>query len=289
MTLDLIIPSISAHHARWEECVGSWGYLPLFAGYGKDGVLPAMQHGYMISVADILAYVHDDVICREPEWRERVLHEFEDPTVGVVGFGGALVLGRDSLYREPYHITQLARDGYASNVDDAEIHGERFVGSRDVAVLDGFSLIVRRTLLDRLGGFPVAAYPPHHVYDMWLCASAHRLGARVRLLGVRCHHLGGRTATTRAYQEWASSTSWGGDSEMHRRGHRLFYDEFRGLLPIRIPRGTHESSFPPHNCLLSGEEPGVLPSVGPQGETDRVDDAGLRRSEDADRVRGEGQ
>ena len=37
---------------------------------------------------DILCYLHDDVVCREPGWDKRVLAQFNDLKVGVVGFGG---------------------------------------------------------------------------------------------------------------------------------------------------------------------------------------------------------
>src|SRR5215510_5984385 len=114
--------------------------------------------------SDVLAYIHDDVIVRERGWDERVLREFEDREVGLVGFGGAKQHGSDDLYKTPYQLTQLARYGYLSNVDDAESHGGRFTESTDSAVLDGFSLIARRDLLDRCGGWPIRRYPPMHLY-----------------------------------------------------------------------------------------------------------------------------
>lgn len=119
-------------------------------------------------------------------------------------------------------------------MDDAEHHGERFVGARDVALLDGFSLIVRREILDRAGGFPVDRYPDHHVYDQWTCLMAHRLGYRVRLVGVKCHHRGGLTSVSPEYQAWAAKTKWGSDAEMHTEGHKLIYEDFRGILPVRV-------------------------------------------------------
>lgn len=180
---------------------------------------------------DILAYIHDDVSVYEIGWDGRVMKEFWDPEVGVVGFGGAAIHGSTALYKTAYQISQLGRGLYASNVNDAEVHGARFEGVRDVAVLDGFSLIVRRSLLDRCGGWPVDRYPPHHVYDYWMCAMAHRHGFRVRLVGVRCHHHGGGTAVSREYQEWAAKTKWGSDAEMHRQGHKLFYEDFGDVMP----------------------------------------------------------
>src|SRR5258707_45591 len=75
--------------------------------------------------------------------------EFDDPKVGVCGFGGAFQLGENDVYRVPYKLEHLARVHYMSNQTDAETHGERFTGECNVATLDGFALIVRRELLDR--------------------------------------------------------------------------------------------------------------------------------------------
>jgi len=199
----------------------------------NKGVIQSYQLGYEKSSADILAFIHDDVTIDESDWQERVVKEFEDESVGVVGFGGAKNHGVDNIYKIPYDYKQLARADYMSNTDDAENHGTRFAGSCEVAVLDGFCLIVRRELLDSAGGWPVDRYPPHHNYDYWICCKAHQLGYKVRLVGVRCMHHGGLTATTGEYLKWCRSTKWGSDEEMHKQGHRLIYDDFRDVLPWR--------------------------------------------------------
>lgn len=237
--------------ATWsgdDTCYKSWHAtaankaIPSYVVWRQMGVLPSYQAGYEYfkgTGVEVVAFFHDDLELKEQGWDEKVLKEFEDPSVGVVGFGGALRLGSDDIYKVRYHYTQLIRDGYGSNVDDAEVHGERFTGERDVAVLDGFCLIVRRALLDRVGGWP-SHYAPHHCYDTWVCLMAHRLHYRVRLVGVRCHHHGGRTATRPEWNEWCATTKWGSDAGMHAFNHRLLYDEFRGVLPVRVARvGSH--------------------------------------------------
>lgn len=193
------------------------------------GVVGSYDWLYRNTDAELLAYLHDDVICSEPGWDDRVLREFEDPSVGVVGFGGGRNHGTDELYKRPYRIQQLVRSDYLSNTDDAEVHGSRFSGAADVAVLDGFALIVRRSLLDRAGGWPVN-HIRFHNYDLWLCAMAHRLGFRVRVLGARCHHRGGQTSTTVDYQEWAKKQNMT-DAEDHAKAHEWFYEEFRDVMP----------------------------------------------------------
>src|SRR5262249_38051368 len=92
------------------------------------GVVGSYDKGYRESTADLLAYTHDDTVIYEPGWDERVIREFEDSSVGVVGFGGAIAHGSEELYKSPYDYHQLGRAGYLSNVNDAEVHGQRFDG-----------------------------------------------------------------------------------------------------------------------------------------------------------------
>lgn len=209
------------------------------------GVTGSLQWCYEHTQAPIIAHFHSDLQIFEPGWDERVLREFDDPRVGVVGFGGALQLGDDDLYRTPYRLQQLRRIDYRSNTHDAEQHGERFTGACDVATLDGFALVVRRELLRRWlhpfsqhpldynsVGWPVARYPFHN-YDNALCIHAHKAGMRVRLVGIDCIHHGGATATTPAYQEWSVAKLGQTDAEVHEQSHLALYEDGRGILPWR--------------------------------------------------------
>lgn len=196
------------------------------------GVVGSYERMYRSSPnygADVLAYVHDDLIIHEQDWGLRVLAEFEDPKVGIVGFGGAIRHGSLDLYKVPYRLQDLARFGYMSNVDDAEVHGERMEGSREVAVLDGFALCIRRSLLDRVGGWStLIGHCDFYGYDYAACGLARRLGYSIRVVGVRCHHLGGRTSTGVAAQAMTGQDAYD-------KAHRWFYEEFRDVMPWEVP------------------------------------------------------
>lgn len=191
------------------------------------GVVSAYQKLYEKTTEEILFYTHDDVVCREGGWDERVISEFEDPKVGLVGFGGASRHGTDELYKTPYRLQQLVRSGYRSNVDDAETHGARFEGSCDVVVLDGFVIAVRRSLLDCFGGWAwMADGCNFFCYDYAISALARRCGYRIRVVGVRCHHYGGRTST-KDVKEIVGQ-------EAYDKSHKWFYNEFRNEMPARM-------------------------------------------------------
>lgn len=197
------------------------------------GYLQTVQNAYQGTDADVIGFFHNDITIHDVGWDERVLCEFEDASVGVVGFGGASGVGHPDIYKIPYDYTQLARYDFISNLTDAEVHGTRFPGKRDVAFLDSMALIVRRELLDRVGGWPLH-YPPHHGSDLWLCLTARKLGYRVRMVGVSCTHTSGGKGN--AYVEWIKTTKWGSDEACHREAHKLLYNEFRGVLPCRVSR-----------------------------------------------------
>jgi len=222
----LIVPTLKWD--GWEEC---WNSLlrdnpeeiePCLIDntHVNLGVPHSLHAGLVSTKSPLLAYIHDDVIVREP-WVERVLKAFEDNSVGVVGFGGALSHGAPNIYRVPYDFRQLGRSSYLSNVDDAEIHGSRFSGDRDIAVLDGFALIIRRRVLEEAGGWPLDTPVGYVGYDYWACCIAHEMGYKVRLVGVRCHHLGGRSSVKVEQQ-------YRGDFDA---AHRYIYDRFQSVLP----------------------------------------------------------
>lgn len=214
---------------------------------GQGGMLGAYQSGFQrTSDADILAFLHDDLIIHDKDWADRVLAEFEDPQVGLVGFGGALGHGSPSLYREPYDYHQLGRSDFLSNMDDAEAHGKRFTGSCDVAVLDGFALIVRREILGcirldpspnytdlasrEVSGWPLNTSIGYACYDYWLSCMTRRLGYRIRLVGVSCHHLGGQTFVKLGIGK--DPKHW----EQYLASHEFIAQEFKDVLPWRVPQ-----------------------------------------------------
>lgn len=111
-----------------------------------QGVVPAFAHGVQKALdtgAEIIACFHDDLLIEEP-WIARTRALFTDSRVGLIGFGGAVGLGSDLLYQTPYDPMQLARQGFISNMRDAEAHGVRCTQPMQVACLDGFSQVGRR-------------------------------------------------------------------------------------------------------------------------------------------------
>ena len=197
------------------------------------GVVGAYQKLYEQHNEDILLYLHDDAICREPDWDLRLMAEFiADPEVAVVGFGGALWHGLPDLYKTPYQLEQLQRGDYKSNVDDAEVHGTRFTGRCNVAVLDGFAMAVRRSFLDRISGFAKISVGCNFIaYDYALCALARRYKQKIRLIGIKCQHRGGSTSVQHGKEPSVKQYI---NQEAYDKSHAWFANEFRQEMPARV-------------------------------------------------------
>ena len=212
----------------WTKSVCSWQEAARLGCYShcvvfdKD-VVPAFQQIYEETSEEIISLMHDDLVIHEYGWDVRVLEAFSDPMVGVVGFAGALGHGTPNLYQVPYHLPNLVRQDFLSNMKDAEVHGKRFTGSRDVAILDGLALFVRRSVLDTIGGWPVNQPVGYFMYSEWLCCEARRQGYRIRLVGVACEHLGGK------------SSGFISPNENYERAHSHFYEMNRDVMPYRVP------------------------------------------------------
>jgi hypothetical protein len=219
--------------------------------------------------ADVLAHLHDDLEILEEGWDEKVIDFFTRyPKVGLAGFGGGTGLGDDNIYQVPYNPMQLARKDFVSNMRDAEAHGRRAHTGSDhrwgfqperVACLDGFSQIGRadfwRGIRQTHSQDPFAPGVPgnlfaqmaswgviHHFYDGMLGCFAKRLGWEAWMLPIACHHYGGRTAVGDArYQSWANqhphtkdAPDVMGDQLFWIQAHRIGYEQFRDVLPIRV-------------------------------------------------------
>ena len=236
-SLELFVPAMGPtwHDAvtSWKDTMGKpWEVEVDDLAEGDDaGFLSKCQRFHERTKANVCGYLHSDLSILEHGWDARVLKEFDDPKVAVVGFVGARRLGHPDIYKVPYAYTQLARYDVISNLTDAPAHGTRFVGAADVAVVDSCAVFVRHDFLAGLGGWPLDRYPDNtHCTDLWLCCRAHRAGLRVRMVGVGATHASGGKGDAGA--KWLDAR--GGDLAQHRRAHELLYDDFRDVLPVRI-------------------------------------------------------
>lgn len=147
-------------------------------GFGK-----ACNRAAALSQRDNLLLLNND-IDPLPGWLDALLDELADPGVGIVG----------SRLLYPDGRIQHAGADFTENGETEHIH--RFAAAddpavtvtRDLPVVTGASLLVRRTLWDALGGFDEGYWM--YVEDVDLCIRAWHAGFRVRYCAdsVLIHH-----------------------------------------------------------------------------------------------------
>lgn len=211
----------------WKDCVNTWNLsasrtYPI-AIATRMNILPAYQWLLENTTAPIIFYGHDDLRILEKDWDLRLLREFADPTVALVGFAGAPGHGHPAMRSQPYHHSAMGRVGFRSNLLNAERHGRRFTGSCNVAVLDGLAFAVRRSVLEELGGWPIDSVISYYQYAEWLACSVRRLGQRIRMIGVSCEHLDGKST--------GLNPNLNPDFEAE---HRWMFDNFADVLPAEV-------------------------------------------------------
>lgn len=242
MKLAVVTASLDVEKTRqyWE----SWkqnaaGELNIFHVVGEMGVVPAFAKGVTMAAArgaDVIACFHDDLRIDTPGWDKLVVDWFEQQQkCGLAGFFGAKSLGAGDIYQSPYSPMQLARGGCVSNMEDAELHGERVTVPTRVVCFDGFSQIGRTVFMKDAFAWLTRLGIVHHGYDSAIGAYAARQGWQAWMLPIACKHAGGQTAVgSEKYQEWARSKRPNGDQGFWEESHRILYGELRGDLPLWV-------------------------------------------------------
>ncbi len=209
---------------NWQSCIESWqstasNRYPVYEVFKKP-IMVAYQEIFENTTEEIISYTHDDTLIFEKDWDLRVAKEFEDPTVGMVGLGGATGYCHPLLYKKPFDYMAMGRVGFASNMREAEVHGQRFTGERDVAVFDGFSLFVRRSVLEKCGGWPQGVPVSYWGYDTMMSVEVIRQGLRNRLVGIACDHISGRSPSLIS-EDLVAASKW-------------IYDNYRDVIPYYV-------------------------------------------------------
>lgn len=194
------------------------------------GVRDAINQIWKAASNPYILLMHNDVQILDPNWDERVRTAFaEIPEAGIVGCYGSKGLGTADLYQAPYEMHQLARQLNVSGSSmDKNVHGFRELTAKfeNVAVFDGFALVVKKKLLDEMQGLSAEVLEVHHFYDMYICIESLKRGYENIVIPLDFYHLGGRTDVS---QPWAKDKQ-----QVHTDAHPRFYEYGKGVLPARI-------------------------------------------------------
>ena len=218
------------------------------------GVLKSLNQAWQVlkdTDTDYIFYTHNDVMMYEQDWDEKLRRILQHENnridipdvkqVGVAGFYGAKGIGTFDIFKSPYRMQQLIRLENVSNCNRMDkVHGYRpIAGGReteDVAVMDGFSLIVNMRLLNMLNGFD-RNFPPHHMYDNDICLESLDKGYRNIVIAMDAQHLGGRTDVGEDWSKVFNKTK----QQVHEEAHPIFYKKWS---PEMVRKGRHVITMP---------------------------------------------
>jgi len=211
----------------------------------NEGVVKGMRQAWRVAgpVSDYLFFLHNDVLIHQKGWDRKLQEVLATlPDCGCAGFYGAKGIGTPDIYRAPYVMQQMIRRENVSNCNrmNAAVHGFRNIrygaDTEKVAVLDGFSLIVRTELLDKIGGFD-PTYPPHHMYDNDICMESMDKGYSNYVISMDAEHMGGKTDVL---EDWNKNFGKS-KAEIHRDAHPVFYNKWS---QENQQKGIHKISLP---------------------------------------------
>jgi hypothetical protein len=121
---------------------------------------------------------------------------------------------------------------------DAEVHGRRLTTTTEVATIDGFFMAFKYDAYKAIGGWEECLRDRiiFHMYDSWAAMKCARYGYRTMMAPTSCTHAGGQTEVgmSEKYLVWCRNQGYKDGDDLHKDMHRIFYDLFRGELPVRI-------------------------------------------------------
>ncbi|MFN2597876.1 MAG: glycosyltransferase [Pyrinomonadaceae bacterium] len=203
------------------------------------GFVDACNQGARLARGRYLVFLNNDAVVL-PGWLDELTRTIEaDDSIGAVG---SMFLYPDGRIQEAGAIVwrdgAAFHHGWGGSADDP-----RYAFARDVDYCSGASLLIRRDLFERLGGFD-RRYAPAYYEDADLCFGARAAGFRVRYQPLsRVLHYEGATA--------GKDTS-AGFKRFQVVNRAKFFEKWRGVLerdhfehrPENVRRASVRSNAP---------------------------------------------
>lgn len=195
------------------------------------GMIQTLLEAKKLSTAEILIYNHSDMFIYEKGWDKKVYDAFcKDNKLGLLGTVGASIASGDG-----------GRGGVFCSFRDGHVHGVKTpAGVHYVALLDGCSMMFRRTALDSIT--IDETFFPHHFYDKDWSLEILMHDWHVGVIDVDCQHLSGQVANAETYQKWATDfvkekgieTDKHGDLYFYKENEKKYIAKWQNLFPIIV-------------------------------------------------------
>jgi len=234
---------ITTHAGLCGTITKEHGRTRYFAPDHSLGIFDSIRYAADHTDADILAFIHYDVLIWDVGWDLCIAHAFEeDAKLGLAGLVGAFGLAPDGG-RIGTHSRLIGQQWGGNGTGEIwRIHGAWTPDDGMAsATLDGCGIFYRRntipTLLDQ-------DYPGlHHWYDREVCCAWLADGWHIRTLPIRADHGGGAAGSQPAYGDQARAVAEGlgikdlpaGLLNYDQLMYTLNYNRWRGRWQARLP------------------------------------------------------
>lgn len=212
------------------------------------GVLPTFKQGFEKTDADVIGFIHNDVLLHHENWVQIVQHVFETtPKLGLAGIFGAVGVGDNGGRIRPMS-QMLGREWGSCECHEVawQHHSELLDGIHPAVILDGVGMFFSREAANSLIETDMfdSWRAPHHFYDRIIPLKLIDKGFRIATLGLQFDHWSGATAnssekyavTGRKWLEETNQLVEGAaiDSQIYDIAEQQFFTEFGKRIPCMV-------------------------------------------------------
>jgi O-antigen biosynthesis protein len=186
------------------------------------GPIRAINQGIKASGADYIMAIHNDVIIMEKGWLDKIISVMDkDPSIGIAGLAGR---------KEIYDTGSVNEESLKHNLQNEDLNAPMKEDVAQVAVLDGLCFVLRRELIEKIGGLD-ETYGYMHCYDLDVSLAGIAAGYKNVVVNVSALHIGngGMTRKLRDYKDLVKD-----DYGLLKRNCKILVKKWKRLLPLKI-------------------------------------------------------
>ncbi len=187
------------------------------------GPIVGINQGIKAAKYPYIAVIHNDVVVFEKDWLGKIIDVMEaDPKVGIAALAGRKEILKTGCVNEASlkHNLQNEEDLGPGMQEDVA----------NVAVVDGLCFVMRRELLDNIGGLD-ESFGYMHCYDLDISLRSIDAGYRNVVVKVEAMHVGngGRTRNMKGYRQIVKD-----DYGLLKKNCKILADRWRKILPLKV-------------------------------------------------------
>ncbi|MET0572219.1 MAG: glycosyltransferase [Pedobacter agri] len=144
-------------------------------------IFEAYNIGVKKSKGSVLGFMHDDIFFHTQNWGTKVMRYFEDNQIGALGVAGSPYSAKmpGSWWAGDLVDQQLLTNKDGNLTLATKFHDNEKSDFKDVAVLDGIWMCIRKSLFEEIS-FDSINFIGYHFYDIDICLQISRLGYKLR-------------------------------------------------------------------------------------------------------------